>query len=216
MMSLTTSSGLLELVRAFLGRAGVRPATAAERAAWERFFDTYQRLLVEFVREQAKPYGFSEHAQEDLVQEVWRRVLRSLPEFDYRREVGKFRGWLNRAVEREMIDAVRRRGGRGKKRPATLEMDSDGLSRLPDRLAADPAEGLGREFELARLKVLLRQLPEMCSARDFEIFQAIQGAGRSYREVARELGMKEPTVRQAYKRVVDRLTALNKELFGTD
>src|SRR4051812_43892855 len=60
-----------------------------ERSAWERFVELYTPLLGHWARQR----GFTATDAEDLVQELFVRLLRRLPAYE-RREAGSFRGWL--------------------------------------------------------------------------------------------------------------------------
>jgi RNA polymerase sigma-70 factor (ECF subfamily) len=126
------------------------------------------------------------HDAEDLTQEVFVRVFRSLSTYT----PGTFEGWLHRITTNLFLDGARRRA---KIRFDALADDAD--VRLPGRVAPPDAEVLAGLFDddveqaLAALPPDFRAAVVLC---DVE--------GLSYDEIADVLGLKLGTVRSRIHR----------------
>ncbi len=84
----------------------LRIAHGGDAVSWEEFFSIYRPFLHNVVRR----WGVNEHDACDVVQDVFVTLLRVLPQFEYRSERGRFRGWLKTVVQNIAIDRLRRRG----------------------------------------------------------------------------------------------------------
>lgn len=126
------------------------------------------------------------HEAEDLTQEVFVRVFRSLSSYS----PGTFEGWLHRITVNLFLDSVRRN-----KRVRLDPMPDDGDDRLPSGEAGPEAllidSGLDPDVELA-----LAALPP-----DFRAAVVLCDIeGLSYEEIAATLGVKLGTVRSRISR----------------
>ncbi len=128
----------------------------------------------------------NQHEAEDLTQEVFIRVFRSLSSY----QPGTFEGWLHRITTNHFLDGIRR-----KKRIRFDSLSNEIHGRLPGR-EPDPSRVLDdQSFDddvqraLAALPVKFRTAVVLC---DIE--------GLSYEEVATTLGVKLGTVRSRIHR----------------
>jgi len=84
----------------------LRIRDSADRIAWTDFVQLYAPLI--------HAYGMHRGLQDadaaDLVQEVLRRVARSMPQFEYDRSRGTFRGWLLTVTRNEVRKIAARKG----------------------------------------------------------------------------------------------------------
>jgi RNA polymerase sigma-70 factor (ECF subfamily) len=180
------------------------PATLLERlrgahngAAWDWFVDLYTPLLFSWARR----CGETEADAADLVQEVFVTLVQTLPTFDYDR-AGTFRGWLRVLLLNKLRDRLRRKVRLEKAlehRPADVE--------LPD--IAEVFWEAEYHQELARQALRLMQA-EFAPTTWKACWETVV-AGRSRREVARDLGISENAVYIAKCRVLRRL---RQELTG--
>ena len=128
----------------------------------------------------------NQHDAEDLTQEVFVRVFRSLSSYT----PGTFEGWLHRITTNLFLDQARR-----KQRIRFDALAEDADSRLPSRTAAPDAHFLDAQFDddvesaLAALPPDFRAAVVLC---DIE--------GLSYEEIADVLGLKMGTVRSRIHR----------------
>jgi RNA polymerase sigma-70 factor (ECF subfamily) len=129
---LPTRSSLLERLKAWDNEAG-----------WKEFFDTYQRSILGL----AMKCGLSRSEAEEVVQDTMVAVARKMPDFEYDRSLGSFKGWLftitRRAVGKQL--SKRQTGCLG---PLTHSVEAGGgegegtAVELPD-----PAPGFEERWE---------------------------------------------------------------------
>jgi RNA polymerase sigma-70 factor (ECF subfamily) len=149
----------------------------------------------------------SHETAEDLLQETFLRVVRTIPEYRHR---GKFEAWLFRIAANLARDHARRL----KRRGLMLEWEAHGAERFPHRpkptdgAQPDPrAELLRREAE-QRLGEALGGLPEL----DREIILLRHFSELSFREIAELLDVPLGTALARAHRALKRLkTALGEE-----
>jgi len=128
----------------------------------------------------------NQHDAEDLTQEVFVRVFRSLSTYT----PGTFEGWLHRITTNLFLDQARRKA---KIRFDALADDAD--SRLPSRVAAPDTQVLEGLFD-ADVEHALAELPP-----DFRAAVVLCDIeGLSYDEIAGVLGLKLGTVRSRIHR----------------
>ena len=128
----------------------------------------------------------NQHDAEDLTQEVFVRVFRSLSTYT----PGTFEGWLHRITTNLFLDQARRKA---KIRFDALADDAD--SRLPSRVAAPDTQVLEGLFD-ADVEHALAELPP-----DFRAAVVLCDIeGLSYEEIADVLGLKLGTVRSRIHR----------------
>lgn len=137
----------------------------------------------------------NKHDAEDLTQDVFVRVFRSLSTY----QPGTFEGWLHRITTNLFLDQVRR-----KKR---IRMDAMGEN---ERLVVASAEEQPeREFEHAHLDYDIQRALDRLSPESRAAVVLCDIEGLSYEEIARTLDMKLGTVRSRIHRA---RTQLRKSL----
>src|ERR1700761_4611647 len=127
----------------------------------------------------------SQHDAEDLTQETFIRVFRSVQNY----QPGTFEGWLHRITTNLFLDMVRRRGGVGRE---ALPEDSDGVPAdepNPEEIYHDAHLGPDLQAALDSLPPEFRAAVVLC---DIE--------GLSYEEIGATLGVKLGTVRSRIHR----------------
>jgi RNA polymerase sigma-70 factor (ECF subfamily) len=93
-----TSSSLIRRVR-----------DVADAASWREFVALYEPLLLSYVRSR----GVGEHDARDLVQEIFSRLVRALPNFTLDHSRGRFRTYLYQVAMSALNDWHARNGRRG-------------------------------------------------------------------------------------------------------
>ena len=165
----------------------VERCLAGEQGAWEELVKTYTKRVY------AIAYRFtnSENEAQDLTQEVFLRVFRTLGSF--RSGEGSFVVWLTRLTRNLLVDHYRRT-----KHDRVTDAIEDKLGVLEERTAQHArTDGLlaGREAgELlqAALQKLSPELREAVILRDLQEME--------YREIARALSVPEGTVKSRLNR----------------
>ena len=168
---------------------GDAAAVGWEPPSWDEIVRTHSQRVYRL----AYRLTGNQYDAEDLTQEVFIRVFRSLSSYT----PGTFEGWLHRITTNLFLDMVRRR--------ARIRFDSlgeDAADRLPgrepspERLYVDTHMDADIEQALAALQPEFRAAVVLC---DIE--------GLSYEEIATTLGVKLGTVRSRIHRGRSQLRA---------
>ena len=158
--------------------------------AFEELLKRNERAVFNFI---ARFLG-DRSAAEDLVQEVFVRVIRTAGSY---KKKAKFRTWLFTITRNLCIDATRRKGRRSEvslNRSIGSDDDGDGasfLDRLPDEETPGSASQTIRAEFRARLQTALAELPDD----QREVFGMREFGGLKFREIAETLGVSENTVK---------------------
>lgn len=167
--------------------------------AWYEMVDLYAPLVHHWCRQ----YGTPSDAASDVMQEVFAAVARRIERFGYREEGDSFRGWLWTVTRNKLYDYHR---SRQRNVPATG--GSTALRRLSD-LVDEASLPVDEPTGAAEISGLLRRGLEQVRAefepRTWDAFWRSSVDGLSTDQVASELEMTPPSVRQARSRVLRRL-----------
>ena len=142
--------------------------------------DAFEALVRAHTREvyvHAVRFFGDEQTAEDVVQEVFIKVYRSLRSFD---GTAAFSTWLYRVTRNTCLDAVRS----GKRRPVPIDPVDAALEAGPDDLADTVAVS-------AAIESGMRALPP----EDRDALQAVTLFGLSYAEASKALGVPAGTVK---------------------
>lgn len=82
-----------------------RVRNPADSAGWREFVALYEPLLQAYVRR----LGLPERDLQDVVQEIFIKLLQALPQFELDRLRGRFRTWLYSISRNTVVDWLRRR-----------------------------------------------------------------------------------------------------------
>lgn len=189
-----TSASLLEILR-----------DQPDEAHWRRLVDLYSPLIAGWLRAYAAPTSDAD----DLVQEVLLVVVRRLPEFQRRPQIGAFRCWLRTITANCLRDFWRAR------RIHPQGTGHDDFQRILEQLA-DSSSGLSRQWDDEHDRVvtqrLLAALRPTFQESTWRAFAGTALEGRSPDEVAAELGVTVNAVFIAKSRVLSRLRQEAKDL----
>jgi RNA polymerase sigma-70 factor (ECF subfamily) len=175
----------------------IRVRDPADARAWGEFVALYEPLLTAYVRHK----GVGAEDARDVVQDVFARLVKSLPEFELDRRRGRFRTWLWQICQSALGDWARRR-----RRQARAE--DAWLARLSEPTTADEAE---RDEEWDRLhgRRILAFALETVRARSrptsWACFERHVLQRRPSAEVAAELGLTVAAVNVNCSRVLGRV-----------
>lgn len=168
-----------------------RRAQSGDRRAFTRLYRDLHPLVARFVARRVD----SRADAEELVAEVFRRLVEHLGDFDQAR--GSVRAWVLRIARNAVIDHYRTR-----KSPIALEAIADGLCEL-----AGPLDHLLADERAARVRALLDSFP----LETRRLLALRYGDGLRHAEIAELLGLGEAVVRKRISRAVRELRARSIE-----
>jgi RNA polymerase sigma-70 factor (ECF subfamily) len=169
----------------------IRLKDPADHQAWPEFHARYVPMLRGWCR-----HWFPREA-DDMVQEVFIRLVSCLKGFDYEPGKGRFRGYLKTVTHRLMADL--------KEKPARTPSigDEEMLGEIEAR--QDLQDRLAAMFDLELLEQAKERVRNRVEDRTWRVYVETAEEGRKPAEVARELGMKVGAVFQAKHSVITQL-----------
>lgn len=156
--------------------------------------DELMRRYEQRVRECAQRMSLNRDDAEDVVQEIFLRMVTSLPRFQGQ---SAFATWLYRLSHNTCIDAFRK-ATRERRHRVTLVPEGDSTDPLEELVAGfgDPEAELDQTIQECYLGQALASLPDGYR----EIVRLRLGEGRSNEEVARLLGASVDAVKSKLRR----------------
>jgi RNA polymerase sigma-70 factor (ECF subfamily) len=175
----------------------------ADGRAWGEFVHLYEPLLTAYVRKR----GLGEEDTRDVVQDVFARLVKTMPEFRLDRQRGRFRTWLWQICQSALGDWARRRRREARAEHGWLNR----LSEVTPRNDADSDpdwELMHRErvLSFALETVRKRSRPRTWACFDRHVLQRRPSA-----EVAIELGLTANNVDVNSSRILDRIREMCAE-----
>lgn len=171
----------------------VARAVTGDRQAMEQLLAAVHTLVHRYCRARLSRFPGSEHAADDVAQEVCVAVLSALPRY---RDDGKpFEAFVYRVAANKVADAQR-----------SVFRHAQPQADVPDTvdLSDGPEEYAVRSSDAEQARALLDQLPD--TLRELLVLRV--AVGLSAEETGRALGMSAGAVRVAQHRAVQRLRAL--------
>ncbi len=165
--------------------------------AWRTFVETYTPLVYAYCRRR----GLQASDVADVTQEVMAQVLRSIAEFSYEPQRGRFRDWLGTITRTKLARFLARNARAGKG-----EGGDAGAEDLTLHVEAPETDTLWTEgFHARVLEVAMtRARPDFQEA-TWTIFEHAWVSGQAAPDVAQELGVPIESVYIAKSRVLKRL-----------
>ena len=164
--------------------ARVRDRTDDE--SWREFYQFYHPLLTRYLRR----LGLPEHSANDVIQDVFVRLLQALPTFDLDSKRGRFRSYLWKLTYSGLVDEARRVKAR-------RQAEEEWVKRF---LIADEAESRKVHQELNEInyrQIIDRALPRVravTSTRAWTCFEQRLLLDRPGSVIAAELGISDKAV----------------------
>ena len=198
--SIATRASLLERLR-----------DVEDDASWQRFFDTYWRLI----HGVALKAGLTEAEAQDVVQETVISVAKHLPGFRYDPKVCSFKTWMLRLTRWRIIDQLRKR--LLSEQSINVSSDDDGTANAAlDQLTGGKAPELERiwneEWDRAVLAAAIERMKQQVGPEQFQIFDLYVLRDMPVIEVARLLGTSIPKVYLTKHRLSKLLRRIAAEL----
>jgi len=182
---------------------------AGDQRAWREVIDRFEGRLVSFARRMlAQPSD-----AEDIVQETFMGLLRSLPTYDRDRSLETY---LFAILRNKLHDQFRRSAGRGQRQSLdSLDLE-DGAAQWVSRdspsgrLAERESKDSQRRALVNALRTFVEQCREQRRFQDLMVVEMLVVLGLRNKEVAADLGLSETAVAGIKFRVVERLRTLTQ------
>lgn len=156
--------------------------------SWSDFVETYRPLILQTVIQRGVP----QNDVQDVVQDVFTRLVRELPRFSYDRDRGRFRSWLRRVTTNAVFDWHRKR------------QKVNGLGHEVQSLA-EICECVHQDSQRELMQLAMRRVKAETRSRTWACFEQHLVLGRPADEIARELGLTTNAVYINSSRVLDRV-----------
>jgi RNA polymerase sigma factor (sigma-70 family) len=176
--------------------------------SWRQFYQFYQPLLARYLRR----LGLDDHSANDVIQDVFVRLLQALPTFQVDSKRGRFRSYLWRLTYSALVDQARRVKARRQAEEQWVkrfQKDDESESRKLH-------EELNEINHQQILEMALPRVRPLMSARAWRCFEERCLRDRPGAEIAAEMGMTDKAVfvyaSRVMKAVRAHCTALADEL----
>ena len=163
--------------------------------AYETLVLIYEKLVYNICLR----YSLSAEDSQDVTQEVFLKMWRSLPSFKWE---SSFNTWMFRIAQNSCLDHLRKLG-REHTVSLTYEDDEDGVIKESELIdpAPEPSEQLERSEKIELLHKAIENLPPVW--REVLILRDIEGY--SYAQISDMLGIEEGTLKSRLHRARDAL-----------
>jgi len=193
-----------ETPTALLTRIAAEQSGESDEAAWTEFFALYEPAMRGFLLRR----GLED--VEDVVQNVFAKLVPILRENRYDRSRGAFRAYLATLLFREAVSSLRHAAARGAGRTVSV----DGLDLAVDD---DPASSLEIDWCRSLHEAVVCHILSntALSEQSKTVYADLERTGDSCADVARRYGLPPATVRQIRSRV-SRMVAAFEKHFGAE
>jgi RNA polymerase sigma-70 factor (ECF subfamily) len=179
-----------------------RVRKAEDHGAWREFEDRYRELLLRFCRKR----GLQHADAEDVVQTVFVNLTKTLPQFVYDPQRGRFRDYLYRCTR----NVLARWSRRPIDRPGVLDMDADCADPADNGAAAADGAIWQEEWVAHHYRLALMAVRAQFNDRNIELFERNVN-GESIAALATAYRISEDAIYQARRRIRERLQELIAE-----
>ena len=180
----------------------------ADAESWREFYEYYQPLLMRYLRR----LGIQEHAADDVIQDVFSRLLRTIPEFRLGGKPGRFRGYLWKVTYSALVDQARQFKAQRHAEDEWVRRFRDGEERESQKVEAEWDETERQH----RLEIAMQRVRAVISQRSWSCFEQHLLRERPAAEIAAELRITANAVYVCASRVLKAVqrecVALAKEL----
>lgn len=165
--------------------------------SWKTFVTTYAPLVLGYCRSR----GLQGADAEDVTQEVFSKISRSMGSFRYEPDRGRFRDWLGTVTHNELCRFMNRlkRGGRG----VGGEEELATLKELPSD--SPPSSEWNDQFQAYVLATALEQIRQQFEPQTWQAFELVWVQQQPSSTVAKELQIPLEAVYVAKSRVLKKL-----------
>jgi RNA polymerase sigma-70 factor (ECF subfamily) len=151
----------------------------ANTSAWSEFVVLYKPLLMAYVRKR----GVSEHDDaDDVVQDVFTRLVPAMARFEFNPDRGRFRTWLWQVTHSTLVDWARRRAVQGR-------AENNWATNQEAERPGSPDVEWSRLYRNRVLEVVIQRVRKSTQEASWACFEQRILGGRPAAEVASELGL---------------------------
>jgi len=179
--------------------------TGEREAAWVRFFGLYEPAIKRFVA-----YHDSSHDPDDVVQDIFMKLVNVVQSGGYNSSKGSFRAFLATMIRRHLISLYRKDQSRG----AGLLVDIDDAD---PAVPSDIAEQIDLKWRLARHQSAIEHVltKTAISAQSRAVYRAYVEEERPLEEVSAQFGVSSASVYKIKSRV-EQMAAIIEEEFADE
>ena len=165
--------------------------TGEREAAWVRFFGLYEPAIKRFVA-----YHDSTHDPDDVVQDIFLKLVNIVQSGGYSSDMGSFRAFLATMIRRHLVSLFRKDRARG----AGLHVDIDDVE---PSVPADVAEQIDIKWRMARHQSAIEHVltKTAISAQSRDIYRVYVEEGRPLDEVVAQFGVTKAVIYKIKSRV---------------
>ena len=176
--------------------------TGEREAAWVRFFGLYEPAIKRFVA-----YHDSTHDPDDVVQDIFLKLVNVVQSGGYDSSKGSFRAFLATMIRRHLVSLYRKDQARG----AGLHVDIDDVE---PSVPADIAEQIDLKWRMARHQSAIEHVltKTAISAQSRAVYHAYVEDEMPLDEVAAKFGVTESAIYKVKFRV-ERMAAIIEDEF---
>jgi RNA polymerase sigma-70 factor (ECF subfamily) len=174
-----------------------RVRNPSDARAWGEFVALYQPLLTAYVRKR----GLSEEDTRDVVQDIFARLVKSLPDFELARHRGRFRTWLWQVCRSALCDWARRRRRQSRAEDGWLKQ----LGSSPQSQRNDSDVEWVRMHRRRIVSYALERVKARSQPTTWACFERHLLKRKSSAQVARDLGLSVNAVNINSSRILDRI-----------
>jgi RNA polymerase sigma factor (sigma-70 family) len=169
-----------------------------DQESWRNFFNIYWKLIYHTARKA----GLQDVEAQEVVQETVIIVAKKIKTFRYNPETDSFKGWLLYITRKSIAGQYRKRQGSGREngRGGTAGRTPENIYH-PELVENELEKLWDREWEQNLMDAAIRNVKELVSPKQFQIFNFYVLKGWSVNEVAKTLEVGRPTIYLAKHRV---------------
>jgi len=170
--------------------------------AWRDFFERYSPAIYRVSRMR----GLAHHDADDIVQQTMIAISSHIGEFQYDRDRGKFRNWVQTIAENKMKAMWRKR---------SMPIANSGRLRAEPDGAPTTDELWEQEWRIQDLLWCLDQVAKDVSPRKMEAFKKYALEGKPAQQVAQEMDMTTGNVYVTRHVILNRVRLKAQQLTGS-
>jgi RNA polymerase sigma-70 factor (ECF subfamily) len=173
-----------------------------DRKSWEEFYGLYRKQVYGFARRT----GLTHEEAEEVTQDVFVRVGKTIQDFESNPQRGSFRGWLMNLTRWRATDKFRSRPRAGGL-PRSEQSDdrTSTVERIPDPLQDNDI--WEKEWQNTVLDAAMERLSHHVQAKHYQVFELHVRQHWSVMRVSRELGINPASIYLITHRLTKQLKA---------